>query len=66
MPISLDYQGAQMQTKYYVFLHVPAQLARRKLVTEQPLAGHFQYMSRLNPKKLVLACSWMLVEQWAS
>jgi len=56
MPISLDYQGAQMQTKYYVFLHVPGpNWLAGKPVTEQPLAGHFQYMSRLESEgKLVL------------
>jgi uncharacterized protein YciI len=45
-----------MRTKYYVFLYVPGPnwLADRPF-TEQPLAGHFQHMSKLeSEQKLVL------------
>jgi len=45
-----------MQTKYYVFLHVPGpNWLSGKPITEQPLAGHFQYMTQLeSERKLVL------------
>jgi len=45
-----------MQTKYYVFLHRPGpNWLTDKPLTEQPLAGHFQYMAQLeSERKLVL------------
>jgi uncharacterized protein YciI len=45
-----------MQTKYYVFLHVPGpNWVAGKPITEQPLADHFQYMTQLeSEQKLVL------------
>jgi len=45
-----------MQTKYYVFLHRPGpNWLTGKPIAEQPLAGHFQYMSQLeSEQKLVL------------
>lgn len=45
-----------MQTKYYVFLHVPGpNWLSGEPITQQPLAGHFRYMSQLESEgKLVL------------
>jgi uncharacterized protein YciI len=56
MPISPDDQGAQMKTKYYVFLHTPGpNWLTDKPITEQPLANHFRHMSQLESEgKLVL------------
>jgi uncharacterized protein len=37
-----------MQTAYYVFLHTPGPAWRKgKPISEQPLEGHFEYMSQL-------------------
>ena len=45
-----------MHTNYYVFLHVPGpNWLVGKPILEQPLAGHFQYMTQLeSERKLVL------------
>lgn len=45
-----------MQTKYYVFIHKPGpNWLSGKPITEQRLAGHFQYMTQLETNgKLVL------------
>lgn len=45
-----------MQTKYYVFLYVPGpNWLPGKPISEQPLAGHFRYMTQLeSQRKLVL------------
>ena len=45
-----------METEYYVFIHTPGpNWLDGKPITEQPLAGHFQYMTHLESEnKLVL------------
>lgn len=45
-----------MKTEYYVFIHKPGpNWLSGKPVTEQPLSGHFQYMTQLETEnKLIL------------
>jgi uncharacterized protein YciI len=44
-----------MQTNYYVFLHVPGpNWLSGKPITEQPLGGHFQYMTQLEAQRILV------------
>jgi len=50
-----------METDYYVFIHSPGpKWLPGQPITKQPLAGHFQYMTRLEAEgKLILGGGFM-------
>ena len=44
-----------MQTRYFVFIHRPGPNWRRgRPISEQPLSGHFRYMSELASSNLLV------------